>query len=230
MAPSPAVAELMAPVTAGATRKYMVGVHIRQGDAYDTDKKYFFKDRSGLYGASADGGAFVEKFLAEMDALPLAKGKQGQIPTVFFIAADQLGARRACVARFGGLGRGEEQQAAAEEEGVLKKKGAAGRVLQIAPAWRALARQRTRHEHEQRQPKSSSNKTQQQPGEEAGGEDEELARRDSLEDMQQATAEWLLLSECKRMIRSKVRTCTWRHMYSMHAAAHATTVCSAHCV
>ena len=158
--PSVAVAALMAPVTSAGVGRYVVGVHIRQGDAYDTAQAYFFRDRSGVYGAAADGGALVERFLQKMSEFPPAKGKHGQLPTVFFVASDQLSARRRCAARF------------------------PGRVLQLAPALAALAA----------------------PAVDGGGAalSSELVRRDTVSAMQEAAAEWLLLSECKRLIRSGV--------------------------
>jgi hypothetical protein len=150
MVPSAAVAALMAPVIASAEGNYLVGVHIRQGDAYDTEKSYFFRDRTGLYQAGAGtarGGGLVEKFLEKMAVFPATKGRDGQLPACFFLAADQLDARRRCVERFG-----------------------AHRILEVVP---------TRPQ-------------------------EEMTRRDSVEDMETAAAEWLLLSLCKRMIRSQV--------------------------
>lgn len=158
--PSVPVGALMAPVTSAGAGKYVVGVHIRQGDAYDTAHAYFFRDRSGVYGASADGGALVGRFIEKMSEFPLAKGKHGQLPTVFFLASDQHSARRRCAARF------------------------PGRVLQLAPSLDALAASAA----------------------DVGGAAplRELVRRDTVGAMQEAAAEWLLLSQCKRMIRSGV--------------------------
>eukprot|EP01047_Picozoa_sp_COSAG01_P061411 COSAG01_NODE_7668_length_3106_cov_5.011307_2_plen_351_part_00 len=176
--PSCAVRALMAPVMATTSERYMVGVHIRQGDAFDTEMKVFFRDHSGLYGEHADGGAVVDQFLDTMAKMPAAKGKgQAKAPVVFFLAADQVSARRRCAARFPGR--------------ILQIEPAVGRMKEMAVAEAAAAAAPVVVPSTERQRQQL-----QLP--------DGLARRDSLQAMQEAAAEWLLLSNCRCLIRSRV--------------------------
>jgi hypothetical protein len=96
--PSPIVRRLMAPLLDAVVREnYVVGVHIRQGDPFDQQQKYFFGDLDPKH-----SNTVVEQFIAAMQSYPLRTDASPSRPIIFFVTADQAAARRLVREALGG--------------------------------------------------------------------------------------------------------------------------------
>ena len=153
LTPSAAVQQIMAPAiarieaeraaaTARSQALFLVGVHVRQGDALDLAKRYFFHDLSG--GTHSD--SLVEAFAQEMQRVVATAAAEGK-RALFYVASDQARARAILRERFGSSMvevQMDESDRIEPESGADDPDGRVGRgcrAMQLAVAeWMLLSR------------------------------------------------------------------------------------------